>query len=136
MAIVLKEGKTFGDAYGNVYADAYGVIDQCNGNKKRKNQMFVLEFYKDKTAREEGKKPIHHVNYALTNDEFCEWFACDKITDNQYKNAYDYILQLRDIREEINPETNELEEVDYGPIWGDWEADEEVMNFQQENLQI
>ena len=136
MAINLKEGKTFEDAYGNVYENAYGVIDQCNGNKRQKSQMFVLEIYKDEEARTNGKKPIHHVSYSVRNEDFCTWFACDKISENHYKNAYSYVLTLRHYREEINQETGETVLIDLGLVWDDWEGDVEAMDFVAENSAV
>ena len=31
------------DSFGNTYPNAYGVINQCNGNKKDKHQILLLK---------------------------------------------------------------------------------------------
>ena len=122
MAIKLKENKTIQDDFGNVYEDAYGVIDDLNGNKKRKQQRIVLEIYKDKAARTEQKKPILQYNYTVQGSEFDTWFGVNSLENsNQYKQAYSYLLQIRTI---IGKDEETEENIWSDPIFNDWESDE------------
>lgn len=111
MALILKPRKTYTDPHGNVYKEAYAVVDDCNGNKKRKSQHFVLEIYKDKDAREKGLQPVKGYPYDVSGEEFEKWFSVEAIdeNDNQYKQSYLYLLQLED---------------EEGLIWEDWQSDE------------
>ena len=47
MALISTQPIT--DNFGNTYPNAYGLINQCNGNKKDKQQMFVLEIYRSQS---------------------------------------------------------------------------------------
>jgi len=121
MAIQLKVGKTIEDKFGNIYEDAIGVIDQCNGNKKQKLQYIVLEIYKDTEARL-TKQPILQFNYTLRGEEFDSWYGVNSLIDsNQYKQGYLYLLQLRTI---IGKDEETGEDILSEPVWGDWESDE------------
>jgi len=126
MAIVLKNGKTFEDKFGNVYEDAYGVVDQCNGNKKDKIQYVVLEIYKDQEARTAKKAPIAQFNYTIRGSDFDTHFSAGALEEstNQYQKAYTYILQVtKVIGTEIDEETGE--QIDITElVWPDWQSDE------------
>jgi hypothetical protein len=50
MALISTQSIT--DNFGNFYNNAYGVIDQCNGNKKQKEQLFVFEVYRSLLDRQ------------------------------------------------------------------------------------
>ena len=111
-AIILKAHKKYTDRHGVIYDDAYGVVDICNGDKKRKIQHIVLDIYKDSQARSDKLIPPARFSYDITGAEWDDWFSVQAISgdDNQYKQAYEWLHQL-----EINGEL----------VWIDWESDEE-----------
>lgn len=121
MAIVLKSSKTFQDPHDLSDIDTcYGVIDQCNGNKKSEVQIFVLDIYRTEEARMNGGKPIYSQKFNVTDDEWQEHFSINSVEPNQYAAAYNYLLTIAE--QVLNEETGEYEDGD--PIWGDWESDE------------
>lgn len=87
---------TFNDQFGNSYQTAYGVVDDCNGNKHRKTQHFVFEIYKDRESRLDGKQPVASYSYDISGSDFDTWFSVTAIDndDNQYARAYSYLKQL------------------------------------------
>ena len=96
MALISTQPIT--DSFGNVYNNAYGVIDQCNGNKKDKQQLFVFEIYKSLLDRQIGIKPFKQDTIPVSGVEFDNWFSPQAIIangGNQYLAAYNYLLQLR-----------------------------------------
>jgi len=126
MAIILKNGKTFEDKFGNVYEDAYGVVDQCNGNKKDKLQYVVLEIYKDVEARAAKKVPIAQFNYTIRGADFDTFFSAGALeaSTDQYEKAYAYILQVtKVIGTEVDEETGESIDITE-LVWPDWQSDE------------
>lgn len=94
MALVLKQGKTVTDKFGNVYSDAYLVIDKLNINKKIKECYFVVDIYKDKQARKSGAKPFSSEQYYVFGADFDQWFPIG--SQNQFAQAYDYIKQYKE----------------------------------------
>ena len=116
MALILKAHKKFEDPYGNLNDNAYGVIDQCDGNKGKKTQQIVFDIYKDKQARIDGKVPLVSHSYSVPSEEFDEWFSVAAISEdeNQYKMAYLYLVQLETTVDEVKVF-----------VWRDWESDEE-----------
>ena len=95
MAIVLKEGKSIPDPTGvDAITTAYGVIDQCNGNKGHKVKHFVLEIYRSKAARDAKISPIRSRSFDVTGDAFDTWFGIEALEgSNEIKQAYLYALQ-------------------------------------------
>lgn len=93
MALILQKDKTITDAHGNAYSAAYAVIDQCNGNKRQREQYFVLETYKDQAAREAGLQPIAQQSYVVRGDEWDRWFSPGAITQagDQYAACYAFL---------------------------------------------
>ena len=121
MAIVLKDGNTFQDPHDLTDINTcYGVIDQCNGNKKAEQQVFILEIYRTEAARNNGGKPIFSKKYTVTGDEWDTHFAVGCVEANQYAASYNCLLEMRE--QVLNEETGEYEDGDL--IWGDWESDE------------
>ena len=120
MALVLKTDKTFTDDFGNSHSDAYGVIDQANFNKNRdKGGNIIFEIYTNQQARIDKKQPIYQKSYPISAEDFDTWFAPDVISadDNQYKQAYLYLLQkTHNAGDDENP--------DMQLDWPDWESDE------------
>jgi hypothetical protein len=120
MALILKEGKSVIDAQGNVYTDAYLVIDQNNGNKGDKVQHFEVQVYKDQQARQNKKQPIQidgiSRTFDVTGEDFDTYFSPQAIADDtdHYKMAYEYI-KLFKINTIVNDE--EVEEL----LYNDWE---------------
>jgi hypothetical protein len=101
MALKLKQNKTFIDASGNEYADPYFVIDQCNGNKKRREQYFTVEIYKDQQSRIDNLGTIYSREFVVKNTDWDTYFSVSAIqADNdQYSRAYDYIKQHKETEE-------------------------------------
>lgn len=116
MALKLKTSKTIEDEYGNTYSDAYAVVDQNNGNKKRKQQHFTLETYKDQQARQDDKQPVKAQSYTVTGDEYDTYFAPSVIAadGDQYSQAYQYV---KDLEENTGTEEEPVME----KVWKDWE---------------
>lgn len=86
------------DSFGNIHENAIGVIDQCNGNKKEKQQMFVFEVYRSLLDRQNGIKPFLQDIIVVSGEEFDNWFSPQAIINNggnQYATAYKYLLQLK-----------------------------------------
>lgn len=86
------------DSFGNIHENAIGVIDQCNGNKKDKQQMFVFEIYRSLLSRQKGIKPFLQDTIVVSGEEFDNWFSPQAIINNggnQYATAYKYLLQLK-----------------------------------------
>ena len=86
------------DNFGNIYENAYGVIDQCNGNKKDKQQLFVFEIYRSLLDRQNNIQPFKQDTILVSGEEFDSWFSLQAIIangGNQYLAAYNYLLQLR-----------------------------------------
>jgi hypothetical protein len=96
MALISQQPIT--DSFGNVYELAYGVIDQCNGNKKDKQQVFVFEVYRSQADRNNRVLPFRQDTIAVSGDEFDTWFSASAITadSNQYSQAYAYMAQMKD----------------------------------------
>lgn len=120
MALVLKTGKTYSDIFGNTYSDAYGVVDQCNGNKKDRIQHITFEIYKDQSARQNKKHPVAFFSYTITEEEFDTYFSSAAIAadKDQYNRSYAWLLAL-EIKDEYG---NSMNPVQY--VWSDWESDE------------
>ncbi|MFX1499325.1 MAG: hypothetical protein ACFFDH_00010 [Promethearchaeota archaeon] len=122
MALTLKDGLTYNNRYDSTdpYTDAYAVVDECNGNKKTREQRIVLEIYANKAARDAGDSPIDQLAYTVEGDDFDTFFSVAAIDadDNQYKKAYEYLLQLK----KKDEEGREIEEYE----WEDWESDEQA----------
>lgn len=118
MAMILKATKSYSDNYGNTYTDAYAVVDQVNGNKKRGEQMVVLEIYKDSQARTDGHMPIASHSYTATGAKWDDDFspAAVAIHGDHYKAAYKYVDKLK----VLDAEGNETET----KLWADWKSDE------------
>ena len=96
MALISTQPIT--DGFGNIHENAIGVIDQCNGNKKEKQQMFVFEVYRTLLDRQNGIKPFLQDIIVVSGEEFDNWFSPQAIINNggnQYATAYKYLLQLR-----------------------------------------
>ena len=96
MALISTQSIT--DGFGNIHENAIGVIDQCNGNKKEKQQMFVFEVYRSLLDRQNGIKPFLQDTIVVSGEEFDNWFSPQAIINNggnQYATAYKYLLQLK-----------------------------------------
>jgi len=106
MALKLKENLTFEDKHGNIFDDCYAVIDIVNQDKNNNKVHFVVDVYKDKSARTSKKIPIHTVAINVFDEEYNEWFTLENIQDNPFKSAYLYMLTLEE--------------------FGSWESDESV----------
>jgi hypothetical protein len=96
MALISQQPIT--DSFGNVHNSAYGVIDQCNGNKKDKQQLFVFEVYRSQADRNNRVLPFRQDTINVSGDEFDTWFSANVITadSNQYAQAYAYMAQMQD----------------------------------------
>lgn len=119
MALILKQGETYEDKFGNVYPNAYAVIDQNNGNKKDKIQHIVLEVYKDQQARQDKKQPIDSFPEDVNGEIWESYFAPAVIAADKdhYHQAYLYLLSL-----EVNTGTEE--EPVMVKKYAKWESDE------------
>jgi hypothetical protein len=97
------------DQFGNIYENAYGVIDQCNGNKKETTQHFVFEVYRSQADRNNCVQPFMQDTIIVSGDDFDTWFSASAITadSNQYAQAYAYLAQMTvtTIDAENNPTT-------------------------------
>jgi hypothetical protein len=125
MALILKANKTYEDNHGNIYSDAYAVVDQNNGNKKNKNQHIVLEIYKDSTARTDKKQPISSTSYTVSGDDFNTYFSPEAIAADKdhYNRAYAYLLSLEKFSTDENGSQVSFDPKQY--VWADeWESDE------------
>jgi len=120
MAIILKEGKTFKDRFSSTGSSScYGVIDECRGSKLHKNQVFKLDIYKNKAARDAGMAPVESFTYGCNGDKYDEYFSIEALADsseNEYKKAYQYVLV-----EVMEPDIQEEEQT---AVWADWKSDE------------
>lgn len=101
MALISQQPIT--DSFGNVYELAYGVIDQCNGNKKDKQQVFVFEVYRSQADRNNRVLPFRQDTINVSGDEFDTWFSANAITadSNQYAQAYAYMAQMKDSEDNL-----------------------------------
>ena len=101
MALISQQPIT--DSFGNVYNNAYGVIDQCNGNKKDKQQLFVFEVYRSQSDRNNKVLPFRQETINVSGDEFDTWFSANAITadSNQYAQAYAYMAQMKDSEDNL-----------------------------------
>jgi hypothetical protein len=101
MALISQQPIT--DSFGNVYELAYGVIDQCNGNKKDKQQVFVFEVYRSQADRNNKVLPFKQETIVVSGNEFDTWFSASAITadSNQYAQAYAYMAQMKDSEDNL-----------------------------------
>jgi hypothetical protein len=105
MALISTQPIT--DNFGNTYPNAYGLINQCNGNKKDKQQMFVLEIYRSQS--DINNRPFMQDIIVVSKEEFDVWFSPQGVINNggnQYASAYNYLMQLT-VPETIINENNE-----------------------------
>lgn len=97
MALQLKQGETY--IYKGIEIPApYLVIDQVNGNKRLKEQFFVVEIYSEREYRNDTAFLLDSFNYVVTGEEFDAFFSPEVISadHDQYSRAYEYIKQLTD----------------------------------------
>ena len=96
--MVLISSQLITDSFGNIHKNVYGCIDQCNGNKKERQQMFVFEVYKSLLDRQNGIRPFLQDTIVVSGEEFDNWFSPQAIINNggnQYVAAYKYLLQFK-----------------------------------------
>lgn len=112
MALILKSNKTFQDESGNVYGEAYGVVGQISSDKRNKLHTITFVIYKNHSCRNDLKRPVAEYTYGVGGDDFDMYFSPAAITadDNQWKQSYLYLLQLKNENEDL--------------IYGDWQSDE------------
>ena len=106
MSLILKLAETYTDKHGVEFDDAYAVVDICHGDKKSKRQFFIVDIYKDDTARDAGKEPVESFQYIVEDSDFDTFFAVSVLSNNSniYKQAYLYLITL--------------------DKWANWESDE------------
>jgi len=114
MALVLKDTKTYTDSAGNVYNDAYGVVDHIDIDKHNQTAKIKFQIYKDQAARNSSLDPIiPSFTYFIEGTDYTTHFAVsalNPVNKNIFTNAYAFLLALQD---------------DSGSnIWTDWESDE------------
>jgi len=109
MALQIKTGFTEQDQIGNIYSEAYLVIDQINIDKRAKEVIVFVTIYKSKQDRIDGFDQIGSLSkvYVVRADIFDELFA-PKSGENIsiWTQAYKYVASLK--------ENNDL-------IFGNWE---------------
>lgn len=96
MALILKQGESINDNYGNTYTEAYAVIDQIDRiNKKTRFAMVTLGVYANKTVSDNLEfSPIHQYTFEIKDEYFDYWLSPQAVSEDKdhYAQAYKFIL--------------------------------------------
>lgn len=102
MALKLKTWKTYTDEFWTIRNELYCVIDKVTIDKKEKTCHFCVDFYVNKTSRDEQKKAIEQKRLSVIpteeenpNEMFDKYFSTQAIDEdhNHFHRSYAFCLE-------------------------------------------